>query len=67
MEEAIISSEKVAVTFVVRSTPVASALGTVLMTVGAVVSVLELVIVQERLAGVGSAFPARSVACTSNL
>jgi len=38
MEEAIISSEKVAVTFVVVATPLASAVGTVLLTVGAVVS-----------------------------
>jgi len=34
MVEAIISSEKVAVTFAVRATPVALAVGTVLMTVG---------------------------------
>jgi len=34
MEEAIISSEKVAVTFAVGSTPVALAVGTVLMTLG---------------------------------
>ena len=38
MEEANIASEKVAVTLVVGETPVALAVGTVLMTVGAVVS-----------------------------
>jgi hypothetical protein len=40
MEEANMSSEKVAVTFVVAATPVALAAETVLMTLGAVVSVV---------------------------
>ena len=41
MEEADISSEKVAVTSVVRSTPLASLSGTVLLAVGSVVSVRD--------------------------
>jgi hypothetical protein len=54
-------------TLAVGATPVALAVGTVLMTLGGVVLTLELVIVQLRPSGVGSTFPAGSVACTSNL
>jgi hypothetical protein len=69
IEEAIIASEKVALTLlIVGETPVAPGPGTVLMTVGAVVSppcVVETV--KERVAGEVSVLPAASIACTLNV
>ena len=63
MVEANMSSEKVALTSIVGATPVvALAVGTVLMTRGGVVLPVELVIVQLRISGIGSTFPAGSVA-----
>jgi hypothetical protein len=64
-----ISSEKVAVTVVLRATEYAPWVGDVLLTVGAVVSPEDDVVftVQVRLAGVESVLPAESVALTSKV
>ncbi len=59
---AFIASENVASTFVPVDTPIASSIGTTAVTLGAVTST-----VHERLAGLGSVFPAESVARTWKL